>query len=289
MKAPIAAPECLNYSLSLPNITVNSDSYPLNGPESSAAAVNLHDGPQLSLWSTKDPMAAADTRSNDGRITIMSDPRLELIDELADEISACESGVVTDILSSNLTPSGLQAVAEQATRFAEATTNEFANPTFKVACKAGCNWCCYQSVRVSPPEVFSIVRSIRSMPHGDQEKLISRLRDLDKLTHGESSKKRTKLRHACAFLEDGLCSIYSARPLACAEFTSADVRDCKKGYRKGFQKNMVTREKSRTVAYKAVQRGLLFGLARNTLIFGQRWSAGYEVSSSDLLFGRSAG
>ncbi len=207
-------------------------------------------------------MAGADTRGNGGRITIMSDPQLQLIDELTDEISACESDVVTAMLSSNLTPSGLQAVAEQATRFAEATTNEFANRTFKAACKAGCNWCCYQSMRISPPEVFRIVRSIRSMPHGDQEKLVSRLRDLDKLTRGKSSKKRAKLRRACAFLKDGLCSIYSACPLACAEFTSADVRDCKKGYRKGFQNNLVTRERSRTVAYKAVQRGLLSGLAQ---------------------------
>ena len=28
---------------------------------------------------------------------------------------------------------------------------------------------------------------------------------------------------------------------------------------------------------------------RNTLIFGQRWSAGYEVPSSDLLLSRAAG
>ena len=244
------------------HIAVSPDSYPLNGPESGAAAVNLLDGPQLSLRSTKDPMAGADIRSNGGRITIMSDPQLELIDKLSAEISGCESDVVTEIFSSNPTPSGLQAVAEQAARFAEATTHEFADPTFKVACKAGCNWCCYQTVRVSPPEVFRIVRSIRSMPHVDQEKLVSRLRDLDKLTHGKSSKERAKLRRACAFLKDELCSIYSARPLACAEFSSADVRDCKKGYRKGFQKVMITREGSRTVAYKAVQRGLIAGLAQ---------------------------
>ena len=135
-------------------------------------------------------MTGADTRSIGGRNTIMSDPQLELIGELADKISACESDVVTEIFSSNPTPSGLQAVAEQAARFADAVTNEFRNPKFKVACKAGCNWCCHQSVRVSPPEVFRIVRSIRSMPHGDQEKLVSRLRDLDKLTRGKSSKKR---------------------------------------------------------------------------------------------------
>ncbi len=96
----------------------------------------------------------------------------------------------------------------------------------------------------------------------DHGKLVSRLRDLDKLTRGKSSKKRSKLRRACSFLKDGLCSIYSARPPACAELTSVDVRDCKKGYRKGFQNNMVTREKSRKVAYKAVQRGLLAGLAQ---------------------------
>ena len=96
----------------------------------------------------------------------------------------------------------------------------------------------------------------------DQEKLISGLRDLDKLTHRKSSKKRTKLRLACAFLKDGLCSIYAVRPLACAKFSSADVADCKQAYRKGFGTSEITHEKSRIVAYRAVQAGLITGLTQ---------------------------
>ncbi len=190
------------------------------------------------------------------------DSQQQFIDWVSAQICAIESSVVQDLFAGTPRPSGIQEVAENAAGFAEDTTQKLDDPSFSIACKAGCNWCCYQPVHVTSPEVFRIARFIRSMPDSDREKLISRLRDLDKRTRKKYAKKFTKRRAACAFLNDGLCSIYSVRPLRCAEFTSADVKDCKRAYRKGFRTTSVTHEKSRAVAYKAVQRGLLLGLAK---------------------------
>ena len=178
------------------------------------------------------------------------------------EICTIQSDVVQDMLARNRTPIGLRLVAENVAEFAETTIQKQKAPAFKSDCKAGCNWCCYQPVQVSSPEVFRIVHFIRSMSDSDREKLVSRLRHLDKRTHGISHKKRSKLRLPCAFLKEGLCSIYSVRPLACAEFTSVDVKDCERGYRKGFQKTKVTHETARIMMYKGAMRGLNLGLRK---------------------------
>jgi Fe-S-cluster containining protein len=177
-------------------------------------------------------------------------------------VCTIESDAVQDMLAKNRTPIGLRLVAENVAEFAETTTQTQKDPSFELACKAGCNWCCYQSVRVTPPEVFRIVEFIRSMPDTDREELESRLRHLRKLTRGISQKKRAKLRLACAFLKDGLCSIYSVRPLACAEFTSVNAKDCERGFRKGFHKAHVTHEMARIMVYKGAERGLLLGLRK---------------------------
>lgn len=192
----------------------------------------------------------------------MSDPQPDMIQKLAGEIESCETDIVAGMLSGNPTPSGLQEVVAQAARFAETTALEYKDPTFNVACKAGCHWCCMQAVRVSPPEVFRIVRAIRSMTDDDQEELISRLRELDKVTRGKSGPQREKLKLACAFLTDDLCGIYDARPLACAAYSSANVKDCKKRFRKGSHKVNITQDNARAVAYRAVQRGLFLGMAK---------------------------
>jgi hypothetical protein len=56
--------------------------------------------------------------------------------------------------------------------------------------------------------------------------------------------------------------VYSVRPLACAEFTSFNVDDCKRGQREGFSLGSVIHEKARMVVYHAVQKGLSEGLKR---------------------------
>lgn len=156
----------------------------------------------------------------------------------------------------------VQAVIENAVGFAETMTQKFRHPESPpVACQEGCYWCCYQAVPVSAPEAFRITRYLLHDVADDlRAELVDKLRKLDFETHGATPSTRAKFRLPCAFLRDGRCMVYSVRPLACAEFTSYNVEDCKRGQRFGFTSQSVIHEKARMVVFNAVQRGLFEGL-----------------------------
>ena len=181
---------------------------------------------------------------------------------LAESWREAEESAVCSLLAADRSPNQLQEVVVNASGFAEAMTKKHGDPHGSaVACKEGCSFCCYQLVRVSAPEVFRIVRHIESEVSADtRAELVDRLRKLNAATRGLTTQGRTKIPKSCAFLKDGRCAIYAVRPLACAEFTSYEVRDCKRGQRLGFKSNGVIHEKARMVAYNAVQQGLADGL-----------------------------
>jgi Fe-S-cluster containining protein len=192
----------------------------------------------------------------------MTDEQRRKETALSLKLSEAESATVSDILSQAFTPDSLQKVIVNASGFAEAMSQKFRDPaTPEVPCQKGCNWCCFQLVSVSAPEVFRIIRFLSSEVMATrQTDIINRLRKLDKTARGKSPKARSKLHLPCAFLADGQCTIYSVRPLACAEFTSFNLQDCKRGYRIGFKPDSIIHEKARMLVYYAVQQGLSDGL-----------------------------
>ena len=195
-------------------------------------------------------------------IAPMTDKQQRKEKALSRKLSEAESATVRDILAQALTPDSLQEVVVNASGFAEAMTQKFRDPaTPEVACKESCQWCCFQSVGVSAPEAFRIVRFLSSEVMATRRTdIVNRLRKLDKSTWGKRPKARAKLRLPCAFLTDGRCTVYPVRPLSCAEFTSFNLQDCKRGYRVGFKPDSVIHEKARMLVYYAVQQGLRDGL-----------------------------
>lgn len=185
-------------------------------------------------------------------------------DSLAESWRAAEEEAVCTLLANECSPDQVQFVLSNASGFAEAMTQKHRDPHgTPVACKDGCSWCCYQLVRVSAPEVFQIVRHIETglSPEARTE-VVDRLRKLDRATRGVTPQGRVRIPKSCAFLVDGMCSIYSVRPLACAEFTSYEVNDCKRGKRLGFKSGGVIHEKARMIAFNSIQQGLADGLRR---------------------------
>ena len=181
--------------------------------------------------------------------------------QLAQGLQAAEAGAAAALLADTKTAEQLIAVAENAAGFAETMTKKYLHPASPpVACKPSCSWCCHQLVSVSVPEVLRIVSFLRELPIQESTYAAERLRTLDKATRGLTSQQRVGIPKSCAYLRDGECSIYSVRPLACAEFTSYDVQVCKRGKRIGFKPGSVIHEKARMLAYNAVQRGLSEGV-----------------------------
>jgi hypothetical protein len=97
----------------------------------------------------------------------------------------------------------------------------------QIACTAGCAACCHRLVAAAPAEAAAIARFVeRRFSHEERADLADRIGALDAATRGKSAPERARLRLPCAFLVDGRCSIYEARPLRCRAAHSRDAGHC---------------------------------------------------------------
>lgn len=193
---------------------------------------------------------------------------------LQEKIRSAQESAVSEVLLPVPSPNLLQRVIDEADDFAEAATAKHRDPhSPDVACAVGCSHCCYQLVGVSAAEVFRIARYItNSLPDARRATVVERVRQLDKATRGINSKARINVKKSCAFLDqDGKCSIYPVRPLACSEFTSFNVQDCKRGKRLGFKPTGVIHEKARMLVFNAVRQGLQDGLTKTLPKADSQW------------------
>jgi Fe-S-cluster containining protein len=100
-----------------------------------------------------------------------------------------------------------------------------------IACKAGCSFCCHLRVTVTAPEAIALFRHLQSrIPTAPREAIEERV-----LANADQIARMTEEQHwstnvKCAFLIDGACSAYRARPMACALHHSLDVAACEQAY-----------------------------------------------------------
>jgi Fe-S-cluster containining protein len=96
-----------------------------------------------------------------------------------------------------------------------------------IACKAGCAFCCNQQVTISPAEAITMARHARATFTPEALAAVKqRLAALDDRARGLGVFARGYLKTPCAFLVDGSCSIYEARPIRCRSVFSRDVKHC---------------------------------------------------------------
>lgn len=108
----------------------------------------------------------------------------------------------------------------------------------KPACKKGCHWCCHQPVFALDFELdylrdfisgnFDLLTQKQIAARADEKK-----RKLENLS-GDSL-LNSKL--PCPLLENGSCMAYSARPVACRIYLSANLNSCRKFYQNPEDKN----------------------------------------------------
>jgi Fe-S-cluster containining protein len=126
-----------------------------------------------------------------------------------------------------LLPAIAAAAAAEAVRPAlEAKFAEEPRP----ACKKGCSFCCNMHVAVTIPELLVALELVRrTQSVAQREALAKKASEAAKAVRG-----KTVLEYPiqpCAFLaEDGSCSVYVARPLACRGTHSFDVDACRRVY-----------------------------------------------------------
>jgi Fe-S-cluster containining protein len=106
---------------------------------------------------------------------------------------------------------------------------EQATSTLSLDCKAGCSFCCYNQVGVTPAEVLVISDYLKTRLNKDELKALNgRITDLDKVTHNLNFFDRKKSKLPCPLLVNNQCSVYEVRPLSCRGWNSTDVNDCQR-------------------------------------------------------------
>jgi Fe-S-cluster containining protein len=97
------------------------------------------------------------------------------------------------------------------------------------ACKRGCIHCCYNQVALTEPEALFLGLHLLGTRSPERLRdLAVRAQTLADGLQGKSWQEIGMMRHRlpCLFLEDGGCSVYPARPLACRGWNSVDENMC---------------------------------------------------------------
>ena len=101
----------------------------------------------------------------------------------------------------------------------------------RIACAAGCSWCCHQVVGVTTAELALLGDVIAAMPAGRQALIQTRAALAMARGRGLDQGPWWAARIRCPLLEDdGLCGVHADRPLPCRGFNSADADLCRRSY-----------------------------------------------------------
>jgi Fe-S-cluster containining protein len=106
----------------------------------------------------------------------------------------------------------------------------------QVECKAGCSYCCYNQIKLTPAEALLIFSWIDTeFTDQDQALLRERIKNNRLLTEGKSLENRVQVKESspCIFLKQGKCSIYPVRPLICRSWTSYSHKACMDAFQSG--------------------------------------------------------
>jgi Fe-S-cluster containining protein len=100
-----------------------------------------------------------------------------------------------------------------------------------LACKAGCYWCCYFSVDVRAVEVFNILEHIeRELDAAEKARVYQEIAANAALLASLADHERVQRNIKCAFLNNGRCTIYSARPQTCRNYHATNVSGCEQSF-----------------------------------------------------------
>lgn len=151
---------------------------------------------------------------------------------LAGFIRSAERRTVVEALAPARDAVPLEALLSGAADFAAKLTDAMRGESTlheRIACQAGCGWCCHVQVVVSAAEALGVADHLRrTLGPAELSAVHARLAALDQTTRGLSREQRADLRLPCALMVDFSCSVHPARPLRCRSWNSLDVERCKR-------------------------------------------------------------
>jgi Fe-S-cluster containining protein len=96
-----------------------------------------------------------------------------------------------------------------------------------IACQSGCSFCCYLYASATAPEIFSIVRRLRSTKSAER---LAKVRAGCEPLKGLDVDARHGAKIPCPLLTDNRCSIYEVRPIACRMCVSMSAAACEAAF-----------------------------------------------------------
>ncbi|OAN49488.1 hypothetical protein A6A04_19260 [Paramagnetospirillum marisnigri] len=99
----------------------------------------------------------------------------------------------------------------------------------RLACAAGCSWCCRQMVGVTEAELALLGEAVAALPPERRDAIRRRAVDTIRRARGLDMAGWWAAQIPCPLLdEDGLCAVHQNRPLPCRGYNSADADICRR-------------------------------------------------------------
>jgi Fe-S-cluster containining protein len=101
----------------------------------------------------------------------------------------------------------------------------------EVACKRGCSYCCHLRVEIRPHDAFVLSQHIQTKLNIEQRAhAIVRIEENLKRIAALTPEQHIRAGIPCALLEEGVCSVYEARPATCRKYYSVSVETCRNAF-----------------------------------------------------------
>ena len=89
-----------------------------------------------------------------------------------------------------------------------------------LACRAGCAWCCYQMVGVTPAEASLVAEGLAALAPAVRADIATHAATAARRGEGLDQRGWTLRRLACPLLDgDGRCLVHAHRPLPCRGYS----------------------------------------------------------------------
>jgi len=100
----------------------------------------------------------------------------------------------------------------------------------KIACKAGCGWCCVIRVGATPAEILSLADRLKATrTDAEMDELRAEAQHYAYVLAPLDNQAKRDQRMPCPLLKDGSCTAHTHRPSNCRGYNSLDVNACKAG------------------------------------------------------------
>ncbi len=142
--------------------------------------------------------------------------------------------------SSELLFSAIQEMYEQIDELINSLSVLANDQKNSIQCKKGCHYCCHQPVFALNYELDYLKHFIQNnFSDEKQQEIRNKAFEKVKKLHELKGDNLLNSKHPCPLLEDGACSAYTARPMACRIYLSTQLKSCLNFYNKPAEKTSI--------------------------------------------------